>query len=96
MSNPKAHHYAKQLEAALCRGAWLESNPAKDYKGNPMDWAEMFRKFKKHCSGQDGKHLWPVTSISRVLWDCFSFRDDCFPDADSSNTVASASEDSVG
>ncbi|KAF8603292.1 hypothetical protein BDV93DRAFT_493559 [Ceratobasidium sp. AG-I] len=52
-ANPKSHHYAKQLEGALCRGAWLESNPAKDYKGNFMDWEETFRKFKKHCTGQD-------------------------------------------
>ncbi|KAG8774753.1 hypothetical protein FRC12_001842 [Ceratobasidium sp. 428] len=52
-ANPKAHHYAKQLEGALCRGAWLESTPAKDTKGNMMSWEETFRKFKKHCTGQD-------------------------------------------
>ncbi|QRV95587.1 hypothetical protein RhiJN_23605 [Ceratobasidium sp. AG-Ba] len=53
IANPKAHHYAKQLEGALCRGAWLDQHPAKDYKGNMMDWEETFRKFKKHCVGQD-------------------------------------------
>ncbi|KAG9088376.1 hypothetical protein FS749_002215, partial [Ceratobasidium sp. UAMH 11750] len=52
-ANPKAHHYAQQLEGALCRGAWLESNPAKDYNGKAMGWEETFRKFKKHCAGQD-------------------------------------------
>ncbi|KAG9082786.1 hypothetical protein FRC06_004860, partial [Ceratobasidium sp. 370] len=52
-ANPKAHHYAQQLEGALCRGAWLESNPTKDYSGKAMDWEETFRKFKKHCAGQD-------------------------------------------
>ncbi|KAG8746469.1 hypothetical protein FRC10_004909 [Ceratobasidium sp. 414] len=52
-ANPKAHHYARQLEGALCRGAWLESAPAKDYNGNIMNWEETFRKFKKHCTGQD-------------------------------------------
>ncbi|CAE6507377.1 unnamed protein product [Rhizoctonia solani] len=51
--NPKAHHYAKQLEGALCRGAWLESTPTKDTKGTLLDWEETFRKFKKHCAGHD-------------------------------------------
>ncbi|KAL5638932.1 hypothetical protein ACGC1H_003335 [Rhizoctonia solani] len=51
--NPKAHHYAKQLEGALCRGAWLESTPTKDYKGYAIGWEETFRKFKKHCPGHD-------------------------------------------
>ncbi|KAB5590628.1 hypothetical protein CTheo_5938 [Ceratobasidium theobromae] len=52
-ANPKAHHYAKQLEGALCRGAWLDSHPAKDYGGTPINWEETFRKFKKHCPGHD-------------------------------------------
>ncbi|CAE6439615.1 unnamed protein product [Rhizoctonia solani] len=51
--NPKAHHYAKQLEGALCRGAWLDSTPTKDYKGYTINWEETFRKFKKHCPGND-------------------------------------------
>jgi hypothetical protein len=58
--NPKAHHYAKQLEGALCRGAWLDSTPTKDYKGYAVNWEETFRKFKKHCPGNDG-----VFSFSR-------------------------------
>ncbi|CCO30293.1 hypothetical protein BN14_04320 [Rhizoctonia solani AG-1 IB] len=48
-----AHHYAKQLEGALCRGAWLDSTPTKDYKGYTINWEETFRKFKKHCPGND-------------------------------------------
>ncbi|KAF8674602.1 Tetratricopeptide repeats protein [Rhizoctonia solani] len=51
--NPKAYHYAKEIEGALCRGAWLESTPIKDYKGYAISWEETFRKFKKHCPGHD-------------------------------------------
>lgn len=83
-ANPKSHHYAKQLEGALCRGAWLESNPAKDYKGNFMDWEETFRKFKKHCTGQDGEHAFSSTepNDTNLMARSGSVCDNCGADAD--------------
>jgi len=45
----KARHYTQQLQSVLTRGAWAESTPANAAKGPPMSWAELIRKFKKHC-----------------------------------------------
>ncbi|KAJ1303827.1 hypothetical protein OPQ81_008249 [Rhizoctonia solani] len=66
--NPKSHHYAKQLEGALCRGAWLESTPTKDYKGNSIDWEETFRKFKKHCPGHEAFATVAVQTQTLATW----------------------------
>ncbi|KAG8942346.1 hypothetical protein FRC04_003798 [Tulasnella sp. 424] len=48
-ANYKAVHYEHELNAALCRGAWAESSPAKTHKGVPISWSELLRKYQKHC-----------------------------------------------
>jgi hypothetical protein len=45
----KARHYTQQLQSVLTRGAWADSVPAHAAKGSSMTWAELIRKFKKHC-----------------------------------------------
>ncbi|KAG8959567.1 hypothetical protein FRC00_001448 [Tulasnella sp. 408] len=47
--NYKAAHYEHELNAALCRGAWAESSPAKTHKGVAISWSELLRKHQKHC-----------------------------------------------
>ncbi|KAG8935289.1 hypothetical protein FRC01_003040 [Tulasnella sp. 417] len=48
-ANYKAAHYEQELNAALCRGAWAESSPAKTHKGVAISWSELLRKHQKHC-----------------------------------------------
>ncbi|KAG9019248.1 hypothetical protein FRB90_004810 [Tulasnella sp. 427] len=48
-ANYKAVHYEHELNAALCRGGWAESSPAKTHKGVPISWSELLRKHQKHC-----------------------------------------------
>ncbi|KAG9047132.1 hypothetical protein FS837_002963 [Tulasnella sp. UAMH 9824] len=48
-ANYKAAHYEHELNAALCRGAWAESSPAKTHKGVAISWSELLRKHQKHC-----------------------------------------------
>lgn len=54
-ANYKAVHYEHELNAALCRGAWAESSPAKTHKGVPISWSELLRKHQKHCKSPNSK-----------------------------------------
>ena len=47
----KERHYWTQLRAALTAGQWRSATPAKTPKGYTLSWAELFRKFNKHCIG---------------------------------------------
>lgn len=51
MAQTKDKHYWTQLRAALTGGFWGSSTPAKNFKGNPITWTELLRKFDKHCHG---------------------------------------------
>lgn len=51
MAQTKDKHYWTQLRAALTGGFWGSSTPAKNFKGNPISWSELLRKFDKHCHG---------------------------------------------
>lgn len=51
MAQTKDRHYWSQLRAALTGGAWGSSTPAKSFKGAPISWTELLRKFNKHCHG---------------------------------------------
>jgi hypothetical protein len=51
MAQTKDKHYWAQLRAALTGGFWGSSTPAKTFKGNPISWSELLRKFDKHCHG---------------------------------------------
>ena len=51
MAQTKDRHYWSQLRAALTGGAWGSSTPAKSFKGVPISWTELLRKFNKHCHG---------------------------------------------
>jgi hypothetical protein len=51
MAQTKDKHYWTQLKAALTGGCWGSSTPAKNFKGAPISWTELLRKFDKHCHG---------------------------------------------
>jgi hypothetical protein len=51
MSHTKHKHYWTQLRIALTGGSWGSSAPAKSFKGAPLSWTELLRKFNKHCHG---------------------------------------------
>ncbi|KAI0027951.1 hypothetical protein K488DRAFT_80919 [Vararia minispora EC-137] len=51
MASLKDKYYWGQLRAALTSGAWGSSAPAKAYRGTPISWSELFRKFNKHNPG---------------------------------------------
>ena len=51
MAQTKDKHYWTQLRAALTGGFWGSSTPAKNFKGSPITWTELLRKFDKHCHG---------------------------------------------
>ncbi len=51
MAQTKDRHYWSQLRAALTGGAWGSPTPAKNFKGVPISWTELLRKFNKHCHG---------------------------------------------
>jgi hypothetical protein len=51
MAQTKDKHYWTQLRAALTGGCWGSSTPAKNFKGSPISWTELLRKFNKHCHG---------------------------------------------
>ena len=65
MTSPKAAHYNLQLQSALCRGAWADSAAARAPNGEALSWPELFRKFRKHCPGQEG--IEPVISMTLCL-----------------------------
>ena len=47
----KDKHYWSQLRIALTAGSWGSSYPARAFKGGPISWTDLLRKFKKHCHG---------------------------------------------
>ena len=51
MASGKDKHYWTQLRAALTGGQWATATPAKAPNGTPLSWAELLRKFNKHCRG---------------------------------------------
>ena len=53
MALTKDKHYWTQLRTAVTAGQWDSDLPGKDQKGNPLSWANLLRKFNKHCPGQN-------------------------------------------
>ena len=53
MALTKDKHYWTQLRAAITAGQWDSNLPGKDPKGTPLNWANLLRKFNKHCPGQN-------------------------------------------
>jgi hypothetical protein len=51
MASTKDKHYWTQLRTALTGGSWGSLTPAKGFKGKPISWTELLRKFDKHCRG---------------------------------------------
>jgi hypothetical protein len=51
MAQTKDKHYWSQLRVALTAGSWGSPHPAKAFKGGPISWTDLLRKFKKHCHG---------------------------------------------
>jgi hypothetical protein len=51
MAQTKDKYYWSQLRVALTGGSWGSSTPAKNFKGYPISWTELLRKFNKHCHG---------------------------------------------
>ncbi|KAF8265291.1 hypothetical protein EI94DRAFT_1702610 [Lactarius quietus] len=51
MAQTKDKHYWSQLRIALTAGSWGSPNPARAFKGGPITWTDLLRKFKKHCHG---------------------------------------------
>ncbi|TFK25843.1 hypothetical protein FA15DRAFT_755465 [Coprinopsis marcescibilis] len=49
MSSAKERHYWSQLRSVLTAGQWLAQFPAKAPNSVQLSWAELFRKFNKHC-----------------------------------------------
>lgn len=53
MALTKDKHYWTQLRTAITAGQWDSDLPGKDSKGKPLNWANLLRKFNKHCPGQN-------------------------------------------
>jgi len=53
MALTKDKHYHTQLRTAITAGKWDSDSPGKDSKGYNLNWANLLRKFKKHCPGQN-------------------------------------------
>lgn len=53
MALTKDKHYWTQLRAVITAGQWDSELPGKDPKGYTLNWANLLRKFNKHCLGQD-------------------------------------------
>ena len=53
MALTKDKHYWTQLRTATTAGQWDSDFPGKDRKGNTLNWANLLRKFNKHCPGQN-------------------------------------------
>jgi len=51
MAQSKDKYYWTQLRTALTGGSWGSPTPAKAFKGTPISWTELLRKFNKHCHG---------------------------------------------
>lgn len=53
MALTKDKHYWTQLRTVITAGQWGSDVPGKDPKGNVLNWANLLRKFNKHCPGQN-------------------------------------------
>jgi hypothetical protein len=53
MALTKDKHYWTQLRTAITAGQWDSELPGKDPKGYTLNWANLLRKFNKHCPGQN-------------------------------------------
>lgn len=53
MALTKEKHYWTQLRMAITAGQWDSELPGKDSKGYTLNWANLLRKFNKHCPGQN-------------------------------------------
>lgn len=53
MALAKDKHYWTQLRTAITAGQWDSELPGKDLKGYTLNWANLLRKFNKHCPGQN-------------------------------------------
>ncbi|KAH7100390.1 hypothetical protein BKA62DRAFT_750276 [Auriculariales sp. MPI-PUGE-AT-0066] len=51
-TNHKGDFYTNQLDLALAGGQWTSNTPAKGIGGVAISWAELLRKFRKHCPNQ--------------------------------------------
>ena len=51
MALTKDKHYWTQLRTAITAGQWSSDVPGKDPKGDTLNWANLLRKFNKHCPG---------------------------------------------
>jgi len=52
MALTKDKHYWTQLRTVITAGQWSSDVPGKDPKGGALNWANLLRKFNKHCPGQ--------------------------------------------
>ena len=53
MALTKDRHYWTQLRTAITASRWESELPGKDLKGYALNWANLLRKFNKHCPGQN-------------------------------------------
>jgi hypothetical protein len=53
MALTKDKHYWTQLRTVITAGQWDSDVPGKDQKGATLNWANLLRKFNKHCPGQN-------------------------------------------
>jgi len=53
MALTKDKHYWTQLRTAITAGQWDSNVPGKDLKGSTLNWANLLRKFNKHCPGHN-------------------------------------------
>lgn len=53
MALSKDKHYWTQLRTAITAGQWDSDSPGKDPNGSTLNWANLLRKFNKHCHGQN-------------------------------------------
>ncbi|KAF9788396.1 hypothetical protein BJ322DRAFT_1182415 [Thelephora terrestris] len=53
MALTKDKHYWTQLRTAITAGQWDSDLPGKDTKGVTLNWANLLRKFNKHCPGHN-------------------------------------------
>ena len=53
MALTKDKHYWTQLRTVITASRWESELPGKDLKGYALNWANLLRKFNKHCPGQN-------------------------------------------
>lgn len=53
MALTRDKHYWTQLRTVTTAGQWDSEFPGKDTKGRTLNWANLLRKFNKHCPGQN-------------------------------------------